>query len=270
MNYFIDFIPNHSFTNKLDELTSNLNNENNIVLNMYIKQLPSMNINKAMYLDIEESINNIIELKKKNYKINIMLDTYCFGNKEFTKMGKEIFEILDKLFQYNIDYITVTNNFLFNYVKRRYSNIKIIISEYSDIINVQKICRYIENIKADGVKLDLKLSTDKEKMKYIKENFDINCIHINTNVLYYNNDIYKDALNNSLSHYIQENKWDKAKECLEEYKQKQNDMKNERLYFKKEDYIELRKMGYQNFWFYYNINDDNEYIEKIEKLVDLA
>ena len=34
--------------------------------------------------------------------------------------------------------------------------------------------------------------------------------------------------------------------------------------------FELRKMGYQNFWFSYNSNENiDEYIEKIEKLVDL-
>ena len=125
MNYFVDFIPNHTFINKLDELSSNLNSEDNIILNMYIKQLPAMNINESMYCDVEKSINNILELKKKDYKINIMLDTYCFGNREFTEKGKEIFDILDKIFKVNIDYITVTNHFFFNYVKRKYSNIKI-------------------------------------------------------------------------------------------------------------------------------------------------
>ena len=117
----------------------------------------------------------------------------------------------------------------------------------------------------------MKLSLDNKKMKYIKENCNENYIHINTNALYYNNDIFKDSLNNSLSHYIQENKWNKAKECLEDYKKKQIDMKNDRLYFEKENYIELKKMGYQNFWYYYNIDDNiDEYIEKIKKLVDFT
>lgn len=266
MNYFVDFIPNSDFIDKLP-----LNSNNNIIFNMYIKQLPSMNINESMYCDMEDSINIISNLKKKNYKINIMLDTFCFGNKEFTEKGKEIFETLDRIFQFEIDYITITNHFFFNYIKRRYHNTKIIISEYSDITNIQKIYRYIENIKADGVKIDLKLSIDKEKMKYIGENFDKNYIYINTNPLYYDDDIFKDSLNNSLSHYIQENKWNQAKECLENYKQKQIDKKNDRIYFKEENYIELKKMGYQNFCYYYNINENNdEYMEKIQKLVDFT
>ena len=259
MNYFIDFIPNTTFIKKIEELFSKLNKEDNIILNMYIKQLPAMNINETMYCDFEESIKNILEFKKRNLKINIMLDRYCFGNKEFTETGKEIFDILDKIFEYDVEYITVTNHFIFNYIKRRYKNVKKIISEYSEINNVQKVYRYIENIKADGVKLDFKLSLNYENMKYIKENFDINYIHIDINKLYYNNDILKDSLNNSLSHYIQENNWDKARQCS---------MKNDKIYFKKENYNYLKELGYKNFWCYFDSNENtNEYIKKIKKFI---
>ena len=181
---------------------------------------------------------------------------------------QEIFNILDTIFEYNIDYITVTNHFIFNYIKRRYNNVKKIISEYSEINNVQKVYRYIENIRADGVKLDFKLSLDYENMKYIKENFDINYIHIDTNKLYYNNDILKDSLNNSLSHYIQENNWDKAKQCIEDYEHRQISMKNDKICFKKENYNYLKELGYKNFWFYCDNNENNdEYIEKIKKFI---
>lgn len=258
MNFFIDFVPEEDFLNKIKNVKAN-----NIILNIYVKGLPAMNINKNVYMPVDIALNYIKKLKESGFKINIMLDTFCFGNKEFTKKGKEIFELLDKLFENEINYVTVTNNFFFNYIKRRYGNVKIIISEYSEVNNVQKIYRYIDNIGADGVKLDLKLSLNLENMKYIKDNFDTNNIYIDTNKLYYNNDIYRDSLNNSLSHYIQEEKWDEAKESISEYKNREKKLGVEKIEIDKDSIKALENLGFNNFWIYYNGERLEEYINKI-------
>ena len=263
MKFFLDFVPSDMFLKNLDIIKLKMKEGEELVLNMYIKQLPSMNINEYMYCDIKECGRYISELKQRKLKINIILDTFCFGNKEFTESGKKIFAFLDTIFKFDIDYITISNNFFFNYVKRRHKNIKVIISEYSEINNVQKISRYIYNLKADAIKLDFKLALDMKKMEYIKNNFDLDDIHIDMNKIYYDNDIYRDSLNNSIAHYIQEKKWDDIRECIKEYENKQINLNSKQLNFNVEKFNQLKRMGYRNFW-YYNLNKNGEeYIKEL-------
>ena len=266
MNYFIDFIPNIEFIKNIEHLQTKLNDEDNVILNIYIKQLPSMNVNECVYCDIQDGIKYIAEIKKRVLKVNIMLDTFCFGNREFTEKGKEIFDSLDEILKNDIDYITITNNFFFNYLKRRYAHTKIILSEYSEITNVQKIDRYLENVGADCVKLDFKLSLNMKEMEYIKKNFDIDRIHIDLNKFYYDNDIYRDSFNNSLAHYIQEGKWEEIKKCIEVYQKKQNTIGNRKISMTKDNFKKLKKMGYKNFWFNFNTNiKQEEYLNQFIK-----
>lgn len=244
MNYFIDLLPNSNSMEKTDSL---FENGDNIIFNIYVKQLPSMNIHNELYYDLEEALKVVQKLKKQNKKINLIFDTFCFGNKEFTEKGKEKFEILDKFLDLKIDFVTITNNFFFNYIKRRHKECKVIISEYSDITNIQKIDRFLNDMKADGVKLDIKLIKDLEQMQNIKENFDVNSIHINVNKEFYEEDIFKDAINNSLSHYIEDEEWDKVEKTLEIY---EKDNKNKKkLLLKAEEYEKLKEMGFINFWY---------------------
>ena len=53
MNYFIDLLPNSNSMEKTDSL---FENEDNIIFNIYVKQLPSMNIHKELYYDLEEAL----------------------------------------------------------------------------------------------------------------------------------------------------------------------------------------------------------------------
>ena len=270
MNYFIDFIPSNLFIENVEKLKKNLNSEDSISLNIYIKQLPSMNVNELVYCDIDDGIKYIQEIKKRDLKVNIMLDTFCFGNREFTSNGKEIFEMLDEILKNEIDYITITNNFFFNYLKRRYPYKKIILSEYSEITNVQKIDRYLENVGADCVKLDYKLSLNMKEMEYIKKNFDINRIHLDFNKLYYDNDIYRDSYNNSLAHYIQEGKWEEIKKSIEDYQQKQDSIGNKKIQMTEDIFIKLKQIGYKNFWFNLNFNiNKEEYLNDFIHLIKI-
>lgn len=259
MNYYIDFVPSVDFINEIENIKNNIiNSDDSIVLNMYFYKLPSMNVHENVYCNIKDGINYIREINKRKIKINIMLNTFCFGNKEFTERGKEVFDSLDEIFKEEVDFITITNNFFFNYVKRRYSNIKIILSEYSEITNIQKIDRYLENVRADFVKLDYKLSLNIKQMQYIKENFDIERIHIDYNSLYYDNDIYRDAINNSLAHYIQEQKWNEIKNTIEKYQNNYNSIQNKIINMNNDYLKELISMGYKNIWYNLTLNTKSE------------
>lgn len=254
MNYYIDFIPNQNFIKKISPYL--LNKNDSIIFNVYIKELPSMNIKKCLYRSFKEYPPLISEIKKSGYKVNVVFDTFCFGNKEFTKEGKNIFLILDYILDLGIDFITITNNFFFNYVKRRHPNCKIIISEYSEINNVQKICRYLDDMEANAVKIDTLLSKDLKTMTYIRDNFDINSIHIDTNKIAYENDIFKDSLNNSISHYIQEEKWEEVNASLKIYENEQKSLNNKKIHLETEDINNLKQLGFKNFWYHCDAEED--------------
>ena len=179
MNYFLDLIPSKKFIENLGEYYSNINKKINIVLNVYIKQLPSMNINKYLYIDIDDYKKIIEKLKKYNFQINIIFDTFCLGNKEFSEQGNEILEIIYDILQEKPEYFTITNNFYYRYIKTNFDNVKLIYSEYAEINNVQKINRYLEDLESSCVKIDTLLLKDKKQMQYISSNFKKDSIHIN-------------------------------------------------------------------------------------------
>ena len=115
MNYFINLIPNTNIFERINKLAISLEKEDNIIFNIYIKNLPAMNIDRNVYCDFDKVEDYILSIKKRKFKVNIMLDIFCFGNREFTAKGKQILEMLDKIFEFNIDYITITNDFFVNY-----------------------------------------------------------------------------------------------------------------------------------------------------------
>lgn len=260
MNYYIDLIPNIEFLNRINDKISK---DNNVIFNIYIKQLPSMAIYEELYMDIEDAIKMIKEIRLRKRKVNVIFDIFCFGNREFTKQGKKVFKILDKLLEQKIDYITITNDFFLKYIKGKKCTCKIIESEYSNINNMQKINRYLRDLSVAGVKIDMKLANDLEQMKIVKEKFPLESIHINVNKEFYEDDIYIDALNNSLSHYIIEGEWDTAKETIKKYK-KIN--KNKHILRLTDDkYKRLKLQGYNNFWFSYSGNKEQYLVNEIEK-----
>ena len=261
MNYFIDLLPNKRFIEKIINI-----NDSNIIFNMYISQIPTMNMNKNLYCDIENAKDLILYIKEKGYRVNIMFDVFCFGNKEFTNKGKDIFYLLDKILELNIDYITITNNFFFNYINRRHKECKIIMSEYCEITNVQKITRFLEDLKADGVKIDNVLAKNSELMEYIKSHFDADYIHIDANKITYENDIYKDYLNNSMSHFLQDGKWEEANKLMEKYKKEQKELNNKEIFLEDNEIKQLVQLGYKNFWYYCNTEEEKYINQLYEKL----
>ena len=248
MNYYIDFIPNKNF------LQNFKTQKENLIFNIYVKQIPAMNTNRAMYFDIKEAENIIKQIKEKGYKVNLMFDTFCFGNLEFSAKGKEMFKLLDQVISYGIDSVTITNHFFINYLRKKHPNCKIIISEYSEITNVQKINRFLNDIGADAVKIDAGLAKDIKTMEYIKEVSDINKIHIDVTTEMYENDIFRASFYNSLSHFIHEEKWEKVQQEIEAHQAEQEKLGNKKIKLEEHELKELIKLGYKNFWYQYNKN----------------
>lgn len=265
MNYFLDLIPLKTFIEEL----SKYNNQNNIILNIYIKQLPSMNINKFLYIDIKDYEKIIREIRKNNFKINIVFDTFCLGNKEFSIQGREILETLDKVMKEKPEFVTITNNFYYRYIKTHYENVKLICSEYTEINNVQKINRYLEDLESSGVKLDTLLLKDRKQMKYISSKFDKNNIYINVNKRGYKNNIYKDTLNNNIAHYIQKEEWENIEKLLTQYKKECEKQGQQMVELNKEDIDYLIGLGFNNLWYYDTENNPDKYLQDIQNFLNV-
>ena len=269
MNYFLDLIPSKKFIENLGEYYSNINKKINIVLNVYIKQLPSMNINKYLYIDINDYKKIIEKLKKYNFQINIIFDTFCLGNKEFSEQGNEILEIIYDILQEKPEYFTITNNFYYRYIKTNFDNVKLIYSEYAEINNVQKINRYLEDLESSGVKLDTLLLKDRKQMKYISSKFDKNNIYINVNKRGYKNNIYKDTLNNNIAHYIQKEEWENIDKLLTQYKKECEKQGQQMVELNKEDIDYLIGLGFNNLWYYDTENNPDKYLQDIQNFLNV-
>ena len=268
MNYFLDLIPSKKFIENLGEYYSNINKKINIVLNVYIKQLPSMNINKYLYIDINDYKKIIEKLKKYNFQINIIFDTFCLVNKEFSEQGNEILEIIYDILQEKPEYFTITNNFYYRYIKTNFDNVKLIYSEYAEINNVQKINRYLEDLESSCVKIDTLLLKDKKQMQYISSNFKKDSIHINLNKGVYKNNIYSDTLNNNIAHYIQKERWNDIKKLLLKCKEEFNNENQELVKLDQDDINYLIDLGFNNLWYYSTTDKVDEYLKDIKKFLN--
>ena len=260
MNYYIDCMPTETFINKLFEITDI---KDTYILNVYVKELPSNNINFLLYSDIEKCTKLFYQIKAKGYEINLMFDTACFGNREFSEKGKETLNIIDEYVNLKPDYITVTNNFFYNYIKNRYEKIKIILSEYLEVNNIQKINRYLE-LGCYGLKIDNRLIKDNEIVKCIAENFEKNYMHINLNKIILKNSIYSDSINNSIAHYMQNEEFDNINNILKENYDKEKEIQK----LEKEEICALIEIGFSNFWYYCPYKDEDKYIYNLKEVIN--
>ena len=167
------------------------------------------------------------------------------------------------------EFVTITNNFYYRYIKTHYENVKLICSEYTEINNVQKINRYLEDLESSGVKLDTLLLKDKNQMKYISSKFDKNKIHININKKTYKNNIYKDTLNNNIAHYIQKGEWENLEKLLRQYERECENQKEQIIELNQRDINYLKGLGFNNFWYYDLENNEQKYLQDIQNLFNI-
>lgn len=261
-NYYIDYVPSDKFLNNLYNLV--LNNKlspENIVLNLYTSELPSNNVNSLLYKGFSFYSSLLPEVKKLGYKFNIIFDASCLGNVEFSENADNLLSSLDNYIALNPDYITITNNFCFNYIKNRYPDVNVILSEYLNINNIQKINRYL-GLGCCGVKINVSLVSDIEQMSYIAKYYDKNQIHININRNDLKEDIFFDPLNYRTAHFIQKGEYSYAKEAVKEIYSTHESSGNI-LSLKNSQIKEIMDLGFTNFWIYCNSNDESEYLETI-------
>lgn len=272
VKYFIDYFPTTYFTNELINNRFNTWNDESIdkeiILNIYIKQLPSMNINFGIYIDKNNIEEIIINLQKNKFKINIMFDALCLGNIEFGSEGKNIIELIDRIIMLKPDYITLTNHFYFNYIKQKYPNINLVFSDYSGVDNVQKIYRHLEELKCNGLKISINMAKNKDLMHYLKNNFFMESIHLDINKNTINNNIFEDSLNYNISHYIQKDKSEEIVNLLENFNEhvKLKGLEINSLNF--EDLSFLYRIGLNNIWINSNYMNDKQYYNCVYKFIN--
>ena len=267
MNYYLDFIPSEEYVNKLIEIKDELPDDQ-ITLNIYLKSMPAMNPNKIVYMEDEQAEDYIDILRENGFKINLMLNVFCYGNHEFSETGKDVLNEIDTILKYGIDSVTVTNHFFINYFKRRHPEVPIIASKYAEIENMQKVSRYITNIGVDGVEVDSALSRNKSNMENLTKFYSPKQIHIDMNRLYFNNDIYRESFNNSLSHYISDERWDDAINYINKYRADQESIGNSVVIYSKEDFANNKDLGYTNYWYtFYNDIQADDYLDSFINFV---
>lgn len=166
------------------------------------------------------------------------------------------------------EFVTITNNFYYRYIKTNFDNVKLIYSEYAEINNVQKINRYLEDLESTCVKIDTLLLKDKKQMQYISSNFKKDSIHINLNKGVYKNNIYSDTLNNNIAHYIQKERWNDIKKLLLKCKEEFNNENKELVKLDQDDINYLMNLGFNNLWYYSTTDKVDEYLKDIKRVLN--
>lgn len=73
-------------------------------------------------------------LQQKGIKSNIVLNTTCFGNQQFSgEFLRGLDSYLNYLLESGVDTITLADPFLIKYVSRRFSDIKVVVSSASEV-----------------------------------------------------------------------------------------------------------------------------------------
>ena len=102
----------------------------------------------------EEQIQRHIRLAHDNgIEFNYLLNTVCMDNMELTKeTNREIIRFLDKLKEWNVDWVTVSMPYLIDLVKKQMPDVKISVSLFADINSIQK-AKYYESLGVDEITL---------------------------------------------------------------------------------------------------------------------
>lgn len=268
MNFYVDLLPGDNCKNALVNLKTN-KPEARFTANLYVQELPSLNVNPGLYFKAEEVIKEIVTLRENGFGVNIMMDSFCFGNAQFDPVfNKKLFCVLDKVITVGIDYITIADFFYFQCLKQKYPGIKIITSEYAEINNIGKIHEYLEEFGTNGVKLDNRLIKNRNLMAEIAKRFSPDAIHVNLNFGEIQGNIFRDSLKNNVSHYLQKGQWKKAAELIIKCKNEFTDFNRKLIRLNRGDFDYLRLSGFSNFWIYCNSYNEEEYLESLAELVE--
>ena len=123
--------------------------------------LPSINIKKlSKYID---------EAHKKGIQFNYLLNAPPLQNIEYTQKGKnKIYKFLNNLIDIKIDSFTISIPYLAQFIKKHFSNVKVVVSVIADVDNLNKVKQW-ENIGVDHITLATDLNRDFNTLRTIRK-----------------------------------------------------------------------------------------------------
>lgn len=117
--------------------------------------------------DCKEFQQMIDFLKKKCINPNIVLNTVCFGNQQFSStFQEELDSYLKQLSEAGIHTITLADPFLIRYVSEKYNNFKIVVSSTIDV-RTQNNVLYYNNVGVERIIISPDLNRDLNELRKI-------------------------------------------------------------------------------------------------------
>lgn len=118
---------------------------------------------------VKKLIGHIKVVHRKKIQFNYIMNSPCLDNMEFTRRGqKRITSILNRLIDAGVDIVTVSNPFLMEIIKTRFPHLKVSISVFAFVDDLQKV-RYWENLGADSITLNsILINRDFDTLKKIR------------------------------------------------------------------------------------------------------
>ena len=121
----------------------------------------------------EEADAFITEARKKSFRFSYLINTTCLDNLEFTKKGyKKIVEHLEWISSTGADMVIVSFPFLLQLVKKYFPHLKVCVSSFARILNVNQ-ARYWEELGTDKIVLPEAITRDFKTLRLIREG--VNC-----------------------------------------------------------------------------------------------
>lgn len=123
------------------------------------------------YTNFENAESHIKIAKENNLTFNLLLNSACWGNIEFTSEGRRrIKEIIDFACQVGVEKITTANPVICKWIKAHSSNIKIKISVHAEADSISRIDWWLKN-GADIITLPTRCNRNFRFLKQIASVF---------------------------------------------------------------------------------------------------
>jgi collagenase-like PrtC family protease len=120
----------------------------------------------------EEVASFIAEVRKRGLGFNYLINGTCLDNLEFTRKGyKKIAEHIEWISSTGANMVTVTLPFLLPMVKKEFPHLKVCISSFARIHNVQ-LARFWKEMGADKIVLPEAIGRDFRVLRLLRETVD--------------------------------------------------------------------------------------------------
>lgn len=117
----------------------------------------------------EEAASFISEARRKGLGFNYLINAACLNNMEFTRQGyRKIVDHLEWIASTGADMVTVTLPFLLPMIKRFFPRLKVCVSSFARVQNVQ-MARYWEEMGADKIVLPENIARDFRTLQLIRD-----------------------------------------------------------------------------------------------------